>query len=84
MKIGFIGAGTVTGTFGRHLINAGQHHSCVQFQRTGDAGYFTADLGPGASAGTWQHGIGSLTCPISTGRLGMASPEEHAAVGIRL
>jgi 3-hydroxyisobutyrate dehydrogenase-like beta-hydroxyacid dehydrogenase len=38
MKVGFIGAGNVTGTFGRHLINAGAHHRCIQFQRTADTG----------------------------------------------
>ena len=38
MRVGFIGAGTVTGTFGRHLIIAGHTISRVKFQRSGDTG----------------------------------------------
>jgi 8-hydroxy-5-deazaflavin:NADPH oxidoreductase len=54
MKIGFIGAGNVTGTFGRHLINAG--HTIVVSNSRGPATLadFVADLGPGAVAGTKQ------------------------------
>src|SRR5580704_9835933 len=54
MKIGFIGAGTVTRTFGRHLLTAG--HTLVVSNSRGPetlAG-FVADLGPGAIAGTKQ------------------------------
>ena len=54
MKIGFIGAGTVTRTFGRHLMMAG--HTLVVSNSRGPetlAG-FVADLGPGAIAGTKQ------------------------------
>ena len=54
MKIGFIGAGTVTRTFGRHLMTAG--HTLVVSNSRGPetlAG-FVADLGPGAVAGTKQ------------------------------
>jgi hypothetical protein len=52
MRIGFIGAGNVTKTFGRHLINAG-HQIIVSNSRgpetlTG----LVADLGPSATAGT--------------------------------
>jgi hypothetical protein len=52
MRIGFIGAGTLTKTFGRHLINAG-HKIIVSNSRGPEtlAG-FVADLGPGATAGT--------------------------------
>jgi 8-hydroxy-5-deazaflavin:NADPH oxidoreductase len=52
MKIGFIGAGNVTHTFGRHLINAG--HTIVVSNSRGPATLadFVADLGPGAIAGT--------------------------------
>jgi 8-hydroxy-5-deazaflavin:NADPH oxidoreductase len=52
MKIGFIGAGTVTGTFGRHLINAG--HTVVVSNSRGPETFadFVADLGHGATAGT--------------------------------
>jgi 8-hydroxy-5-deazaflavin:NADPH oxidoreductase len=54
MKIGFIGAGNVTRTFGRHLINAG--HTIVVSNSRGPATLadFVADLGPGAIAGTKQ------------------------------
>ena len=54
MKIGFIGAGTVTRTFGRHLLTAG--HTLVVSNSRGPetlAG-FVADLGPGTIAGTKQ------------------------------
>jgi 8-hydroxy-5-deazaflavin:NADPH oxidoreductase len=52
MKIGFLGAGTVTRTFGRHLITAG--HTIVVSNSRGPATLadFVADLGPGATAGT--------------------------------
>jgi 8-hydroxy-5-deazaflavin:NADPH oxidoreductase len=48
MKVGFIGAGTVTGTFGRHLVNAG--HTVVASNSRGPATLagFVADLGSGA------------------------------------
>jgi 8-hydroxy-5-deazaflavin:NADPH oxidoreductase len=54
MKIGFIGAGNVTRTFGRHLINAG--HTIVVSNSRGPETLadFVADLGPGAIAGTKQ------------------------------
>src|ERR1700744_2446276 len=54
MKVGFIGAGNVTGTFGRHLITAG--HTIVVSNSRGPetlAG-FVANLGPNATAGTKQ------------------------------
>jgi 8-hydroxy-5-deazaflavin:NADPH oxidoreductase len=52
MKVGFIGSGNVTGTFGRHLINAG--HTIVVSNSRGPATLadFVADLGPAAIAGT--------------------------------
>ncbi len=52
MKIGFIGAGNVTRTFGHHLINAG--HTIVVSNSRGPETLadFVADLGPGAIAGT--------------------------------
>lgn len=54
MKIGFIGAGTLTKTFGRHLINAG--HSVVVSNSRGPQSLieFVAELGSGATAGTKQ------------------------------
>jgi predicted dinucleotide-binding enzyme len=52
MKIGFIGAGTVASTFGRHLITAG--HTIVVSNSRGPATLtnFITDLGPSAIAGT--------------------------------
>src|SRR5258708_19594957 len=52
MRVGFIGAGNVTRTFGRHLINAG-HQIIVSNSRGPEtlAG-LVAELGPGATAGT--------------------------------
>lgn len=52
MRIGFIGAGTLTKTFGRHLINAG--HAIVVSNSRGPEtlAELVADLGPGATAGT--------------------------------
>jgi predicted dinucleotide-binding enzyme len=54
MKIGFIGAGNVTGTFGRHLINAG--HTLVVSNSRGPETLkeCVANLGPKAIAGTKQ------------------------------
>ena len=54
MKVGFIGAGTVTATFGRHLLTAG--HAVVVSNSRGPETLadFVADLGPGAIAGTKQ------------------------------
>ena len=54
MKVGFIGAGNVTGTFGRHLINAG--HTIVVSNSRGPETLadFVADLGQDAIAGTKQ------------------------------
>ena len=54
MKVGFIGAGTVTGTFGRHLITAG--HTIVVSNSRGPETLadFVAELGRGAVAGTKQ------------------------------
>ena len=52
MKVGFLGAGNVTRTFGRHLITAG--HTIIVSNSRGPATLadFVADLGPGATAGT--------------------------------
>jgi len=52
MKIGFLGAGNVTRTFGRHLINAG--HTIVVSNSRGPETLadFVADLGQHANAGT--------------------------------
>jgi 8-hydroxy-5-deazaflavin:NADPH oxidoreductase len=57
MKVGFIGAGTVTRTFGRHLINAG--HTIVVSNSRGPETLadFVADLGPGAIAGTREQAV---------------------------
>jgi len=52
MRVGFVGAGTLTKTFGRHLINAG--HAIVVSNSRGPETLtgLVADLGPGATAGT--------------------------------
>jgi predicted dinucleotide-binding enzyme len=54
MKVGFIGAGKVSGTFGRHLLAAG--HTVVVSNSRGPETLvdFVADLGPNAIAGTKQ------------------------------
>jgi predicted dinucleotide-binding enzyme len=48
MKVGFIGAGNVTGTLGHHLLTAG--HTIVVSNSRGPEtlAKFVADLGPGA------------------------------------
>src|ERR1700684_293024 len=58
MKIGFIGAGNVTRTFGRHLINAG--HTIVVSNSRGPETLadFVADLGPSDIAGTREQAGG--------------------------
>src|ERR1700733_11160471 len=54
MKVGFIGAGTVARTFGRHLLTAG--HTIVVSNSRGPETLadFVDDLGPDAIAGTKQ------------------------------
>src|SRR5580692_9422782 len=54
MKIGFLGAGKVTGTFGRHLINAGHTIVVSNYRGPTTLADFVADLGPRAIAGTRQ------------------------------
>jgi len=54
MKVGFIGAGTVTGTFGRHLMTAGYTLVVSNSRGPETLAGFVADLGPGAIAGTKQ------------------------------
>jgi predicted dinucleotide-binding enzyme len=66
MRIGFIGAGTLTKTFGRHLINAG-HEIVVSNSRGPEtlAG-LVADLGPGATAGTKKQAAESDVVILAT------------------
>ena len=61
MEVGFIGAGNVTRTIGRHLINVG--HTVVVSNSRGPEtlSEFVAELGPGARAGTKQQ---SAECDI--------------------
>jgi hypothetical protein len=54
MKVGFIGAGNVTATIGRHLIKAGRTIVVSNSRGPETLGKFVAELGPGASAGTKQ------------------------------
>ena len=57
MKVGFIGAGNVTRTIGRHLINVG--HTVVVSNSRGPEtlSEFVADLGQSACAGTKQQAV---------------------------
>ena len=66
MKIGFIGAGTVTRTFGRHLITAG--HTIVASNSRGPETLadFVADLGPNALAGTKEQAAGCEVVILAT------------------
>jgi predicted dinucleotide-binding enzyme len=66
MRIGFIGAGTLTKTFGRHLINAG-HEIVVSNSRGPEtlAG-LVADLRPGATAGTRKQAAESDVVILAT------------------
>ena len=66
MRIGFIGAGTVTRTFGRHLINAG-HQIIISNSRGPEtlAG-MVAELGPGATAGTKSQAVESDVVILAT------------------
>jgi predicted dinucleotide-binding enzyme len=66
MRIGFIGAGTLTKTFGRHLINAG-HEIVVSNSRGPEtlAG-LVADLGRGATARTKKQAAESDVVILAT------------------
>ena len=72
MKVGFIGAGTVTGTFGRHLLNAG--HTIVVSNSRGPETLadFVADLGPGATAGTKQQAVNCDVVILATNWVSVA------------
>src|ERR1051325_1900873 len=52
MKIGFIGAGNVTATIGRHLINTGRTIVVSNSRGPETLRKFVAELGPSAIAGT--------------------------------
>ena len=66
MKVGFIGAGTLTGTFGRHLIAAGHTVVVSNSKGPGTLTKFVAELGPGASAGTKQQAAGCEIAILAT------------------
>src|SRR5580698_3483493 len=57
MRVGFIGAGNVATTFGRHLVDAG-HEVVISNSRGPEtlAG-LAAELGPRASAGTKEQAV---------------------------
>lgn len=59
MRIGFIGAGTVGRTMGRHLINAG--HQVILSNSRGPESLrgLVDELGPGAKAGTKEEAVQS-------------------------
>jgi hypothetical protein len=54
MKVGFIGAGNVTATIGRHLINAGRTIVVSNSRGPETLRKFVAELGPDAIAGPKQ------------------------------
>src|ERR1051326_4980719 len=54
MKVGFIGAGDVTATIGRHLINAGRTIVVSNSRGPETLGKVVAELGAGTIAGTKQ------------------------------
>ena len=54
MEVGFIGAGNVTASIGRHLINAGRTIVVSNSRGPETLGKFVAELGAGAIAGTKQ------------------------------
>ena len=57
MRVGFIGAGTLTKTFGRHLVNAG-HEIVVSNSRGPETlAELVAELGPRATAGTTTQAV---------------------------
>jgi predicted dinucleotide-binding enzyme len=53
-NVGFIGAGNVTATIGRHLINAGRTIVVSNSRGPETLGKYVAAFGPGARAGTKQ------------------------------
>ena len=53
-KVGFIGAGTVTATIGRHLLKAGRTIAVSNSRGPETLEKFVAELGSGAIAGTKQ------------------------------
>jgi 8-hydroxy-5-deazaflavin:NADPH oxidoreductase len=57
MKIGFIGAGTMATTVGRHLINAGHEIVLSHSRGPGPLAEIVAELGPAAYAGTKQQAV---------------------------
>jgi hypothetical protein len=52
MRVGFIGAGKVTKTFGRHLINAGHQITVSNSRGPETLAGLVAELGPTATSGT--------------------------------
>ena len=54
MKIGFIGAGNVTATIGRHFLSAGRTIVVSNSRGPETLRQFVAELGPDAAAGTKQ------------------------------
>lgn len=81
MKIGFIGAGTVARSFGRHLITAG--HTIVVSNSRGPETLtdFVADLGPDAIAGTKQQAAECEVVILATNRV---KPPSSLALQPRL
>jgi 8-hydroxy-5-deazaflavin:NADPH oxidoreductase len=66
MKVGFIGAGNVARTMGRHLIIAGHTVVVCNSRRPETLANFVADLGPGATAGTKEQAAGCDVVILAT------------------
>ena len=66
MDVGFIGAGEVTATIGRHLVNAGCTIVVSNSRGPETLGEFVAELGPDAIAGTKQQAAGCEIIILAT------------------
>ena len=66
MKLGFIGAGNVARTMGRHLIIAGHKVVVCNSRGPETLANFVADLGPGATAGTKEQAAGCDVVILAT------------------
>ena len=81
MRVGFIGAGTVSGTFGRHLITAG--HTLVVSNSRGPETLveFVADLGPNAIAATKQQAAECDVVILATHWVSVAGSGANSSQG---
>jgi 8-hydroxy-5-deazaflavin:NADPH oxidoreductase len=66
MRIGFIGAGTLTKTFGRHLINAGHQIVISNSRGPQTLAGLVVELGPSATAGTKKRAVEADVVVLAT------------------